>query len=803
MMRQAGPLQRDTPFYLIPIMLGMTGVLFSLQLEDPWLKGTVVLLSLAIPLFVAGNLLARFHGDELQRILLMAGIATLVVGAAVTVSGHTESLVDSEMVSEQVGLVSRWLGLSGLFLGLGVIVFSVSRSQALISELSDRFRHVADNMCEGFLFYDNNEKIVLVNPSLVEMLGVPEEELLGHTVSELAETWGDETMQRQLKDRVRGVASEYQMTWTTTGEERHLWVSGTPIYDRRGRRVGSVATIRDMTEQHQLSKRLEGYTQGLQQLVEAQTRKLADSEKRLRELLLHMNEGFLTVDGDFKVSFANERIQQVLGPGKAIEGGDVFDLVDGDGRGRLRAALNSAGSGAVGRADHEYTFLRADGTCVPVKVSVAPVQNGSEDNSRFSLVVTDLQELKEMQSQMELRARQLEEANRRLRELDRAKDVFLANVSHELRTPLSTLHGYLDIWESGGLGELEDSQTVALNVMGRSADRLSTLIEEMIEFSRMEISGVRLEQTLFSPERLMSECVSSALPHAMKEGVALCAPMVNDVGFMWGDRGKLGQVLGILLSNAVKFSPKGSEVEVRIAETDDGGLRFAVADQGIGIDSAYEERVFNKFYQVDGSMTRRYEGTGMGLSIAKRFAEAHGGRIELESEVDVGSTFSVVIPASLFNTGPSKADMKSLRGMKVSISSEQAEFRSAVAATLGEYGCGIQQFANAYDCARSARETQPDLILVDETQQGLSGWDTAALLREDITTTSVPVVLLKSGVDDGEIGEKPIVDGVLVLPKPFTAAQLAEQVCSAWNAQEGGVALAPHSAIPPRETASS
>ncbi|MDK1020903.1 MAG: PAS domain S-box protein, partial [Candidatus Hydrogenedentes bacterium] len=484
-------LWRDRPYYLIPIMLGMAGVLFSAQLEDPALQGIVVLLCLAVPLIVGGNLLARVYSDGLQRLLLMAGMLTLTIGAVVTVSGLSESLVSAEYVSEEVGELSSFLGMGSLLLGLLVVLYSMVRSQALIDELSDRFRHVADHMGEGFLLFDAEGTVLIINDPLTKMTGIEADAVLGHKVQELAKEYDVDTIFRHTERRDRALASEYELDWTRGDESIRLLVHESPLFDRHKRPVGFLLTVHDISVEHRLKKRLEEYTEGLQVLVEDRTEKLRASERRFRELLVNMNEGFLTIDRAFTVRFANERMQKLLRlEADELLGRDVFELVDIDERERLRAALAQVESGLPQRKDQDYTLVRLDRTCVPVKVSIAPIDEATEDGMYLSLVVTDVQELKEMHLELEFRAKELELANQELRETDRAKDLFLSNVSHELRTPLGTIGGYIEMLRGEDLGRIEPPQKAALDVMSHNVERLSSMINEMIESSRMEILGI-------------------------------------------------------------------------------------------------------------------------------------------------------------------------------------------------------------------------------------------------------------------------------------------------------------------------
>lgn len=778
-------LRGDRPYYLLPIMVGMLGVLFSSQLEDPLLRGTVVLMCVAVPLFLGGNVLGRVYSRGLQRYLLFASMAMLTLGAVITVSGYSKSLFVNEMVSKQAAQLSLWIGTASLFLGLLAVFFTVLRSEAVIEELRDRFSHVADHISEGIVLMDTRGEIILANRALCEMTGLKVDELVGRKSLDLGRENAVEAIVLHEQARLHGVDAEYRVSWNRKGTEHVFIVRETAVHDRHGHRAGTLSTVLDVTETHNLSVRLEEYTQGLQKLVEGQTQKLRESEKKFRDLLVHMDEGFLTIDSLFRILFANTRIRHVLkAEDSGLVGRKLLDLVSTDERDRLNKALNSVHTRGPGQASQEYTFLREDGIFVPVKVSIAPVNNAPDGKTRFSIVVTDVQELKDMQHQLEHRARQLEQANEELRELDRSKDVFLSNVSHELRTPLSTLQGYVEMWTTGSLGEVDGPQAGALKVMERNVNRLSMMINEMLEFTRMEIRGVRLHETLFNIESLIRECVDSAHPHVLKKDISVTTFVPDGTPPIWGDREKLGQVIGILLSNAIKFSHEQSLIHIRVATTDIGSVTLDVTDTGIGIDLPYQERIFSKFYQVDSSLTRHYQGTGIGLSIARSIIKAHGGEIELESEIKKGSTFTVVLPDAVFESDLPKTAIASLNGITAVLANNQPEFRSAVSDILRKLGCEVEEYASGHDCARAASQIQPHIILVDEALPDLSGTDTTALLQQDVSTGDIPVILFRSTTPQGR-PETHLFDGVHILHKPFAVSALVAKVNQLITADDG------------------
>ncbi|MBN2308728.1 MAG: PAS domain S-box protein, partial [Candidatus Hydrogenedentes bacterium] len=631
------------------------------------------------------------------------------------------------------------------------------------------------------LLINTNGIITFANKRFLDMTGLAESQVLEQNSLELAKRLKLDAMLPHIERRQKGVASEYRLDWEVGGGRRQFWISGSPIFNRRGRHAGTIATIRDITEQYELSQRLERYAEGLEQIVEERTRQLHESEGRLRDLLVHMNEGFLTVDAGFRIRFVNERICALLQADRGdLRGRDLFDFVEPASRGKLVQLFDLADSQGESRAHQEVHLVRGRGVPMPALVAVAPIAGSHEDGERLSLVITDLREQKHMQHQLELRARELEDANEELRMLDRAKDGFLTNVSHELRTPLSTVRGYVEMLSSGSLGAIHGSQRGALQVMGRNIERLGTLIEEMIEFSRMETRGLNLVYTLFDMAKVVEECMASAKPDILARELSTSIHVPDDMPPIWGDRKRISQVLTILLSNAIKFSHKGGIIQVHASTSGEDTVSVAVTDTGIGIEPEYRKRVFDKFFQVDSSLARRYQGAGIGLSIARNIALAHRGRVDLDSVAGQGSTFTLVMPGSAFHPGHQGPPVDVLAGLDALVAAEDPEFSGAVGQALTSVGCRVRTTDKGHEAVRLAIEEQPDVVLVDEVVGELSGVAAASRLRRDPRTMGLPVILF-SGDTGASQQEEVMLDGVLyALPKPFTPDALLtriHQVC--------------------------
>ena len=246
---------------------------------------------------------------------------------------------------------------------------------------------------------------------------------------------------------------------------------------------------------------------------------------------------------------------------------------------------------------------------------------------------------------------QLEVANRDLGAASRHKSEFLANMSHELRTPLNAIIGFSDVLEQRMFGELNDQQADYVRDIAGSGRHLLDLVNEILDLSKIEAGRMELEPSEFALAETIRGAVGFIRERAARHGITLTPEVPNDLGTLIADERKVRQVLLNLLSNAVKFTPDGGSVGVK-ARRMLGEVEISVRDTGIGIAPEDQPRVFEEFQQVGKPSDRSREGTGLGLTLAKRFVELHGGRMWLESEVGRGTTFTFALPVNRMESQP-------------------------------------------------------------------------------------------------------------------------------------------------------
>ncbi len=279
----------------------------------------------------------------------------------------------------------------------------------------------------------------------------------------------------------------------------------------------------------------------------------------------------------------------------------------------------------------EVRRQRKDGVTIDVALAVSPIGDKTGAVSGFLHLAKDITEKKRYEH--------------RLKELDRLKSDFVSNVSHELRTPLTAIKGSVDNMLDGITGTMNEKQTRYLTRVKSNADRLTRLINDLLDLSRIEAGKIDLKPANLALVSLAQEIADNIRPVAVEKLISLEVAAADGGTTAWADRDKIIQVLMNLIGNAVKFTPERGKVTVAVHKNGARWVEISVADTGPGILPEEASRIFDRFYQIAQAGKQKAKGTGLGLAICKALVEMHGGKIWMESEVGKGSTFSFTLPA--------------------------------------------------------------------------------------------------------------------------------------------------------------
>jgi signal transduction histidine kinase len=317
---------------------------------------------------------------------------------------------------------------------------------------------------------------------------------------------------------------------------------------------------------------------------------------------------------------------------------------------RLGESLVNHGLLSESRLQKALDFQKARaGEGQPILLGQAIVELGYLDRDILDRAVTEQiillrQALEDANRNLEQRVQdrtaELQEALHKLAEMNQLKSNFVANVSHELRTPLTHVKGYIELLFTESLGPINEDQRNALDVSQRATNRLQALIDDLILFSLASRGELTLRLETVDIRKIAGDVLSRASPKAEDNHIPLSIDIEPNVLLVMADEQKISWVLTQLMDNAIKFSSAGGQVVLAVRSESSDMVRVSVTDSGIGIPEERFTDIFEPFHQLDGSSTRRYGGTGLGLSLVKQIVEAHGSFIRVTSEVGKGSTFS-------------------------------------------------------------------------------------------------------------------------------------------------------------------
>ncbi|HXK42048.1 MAG TPA: response regulator [Anaerolineae bacterium] len=330
-------------------------------------------------------------------------------------------------------------------------------------------------------------------------------------------------------------------------------------------------------------------------------------------------------------------------------------------------------------------------------------------------------------------------------EADRAKSEFVSTVSHELRTPMTSVKGYVDLLLMGATGPLTDIQVQFLNIIRNNTDRLTSLVNDLLDMSRIEGGKVELHCQPVDMAELIRQVAVTLTPKIEEKGLQLRTVLPEGLPLAYGDPDRMVQILTNLVANAFKYTPMGGEIAI-YAYVREEMFHVAVADTGIGISPEDQSRIFSRFYRVDNPLVLEAGGTGLGLAITVSLVQMHGGQIAVESELGEGSIFTVTFPLAegeaTVPVGRPPAGLRANAVATVLVVEDDPEVAEMLRLTLEHEGHRVVVAASGEAALRLARQEQPDLISLDIRLPDLDGFEVLQLLKRNPETASIPVVIV-------------------------------------------------------------
>ena len=411
---------------------------------------------------------------------------------------------------------------------------------------------------------------------------------------------------------------------------------------------------------------------------------------------------------------------------------------------------------------NEKIILMNHGVEQSFNLNTTPILNQKKEITGRLYVLRDITLLENAMKELKDSKKAAEAANE-------AKSHFLANMSHEIRTPMNAIMGMSELM---GTTKLDLEQREYLLLIENSASSLLTIINDILDFSKIEAGKLEIEKIVFNIRELVDITTGSFFLQAKNKNLELKYAIGEDIpDFLVGDPLRTKQLLINLINNAIKFTPEKGHIGINIqkvenAELDDSQIRimFSVSDTGLGIPEAEIEKLFESFHQLDSSTTRKYGGTGLGLSIVKSLAEIMGGCVKVESQVNVGSTFSFIIPFTIPSQVELSGSQSAATHEPVHESGKKAEEISILLAEdnkvnqmlmtkmVGKIGWHMDIADNGKIVLEMLAEHGYDLVLMDIQMPVMDGFEAASAIREKekYSGKHIPIIALTANAMKGD-----------------------------------------------------
>ncbi|NEQ97080.1 MAG: response regulator [Cyanothece sp. SIO2G6] len=538
---------------------------------------------------------------------------------------------------------------------------------------------------------------------------------------------------------------------------------------------------------------LEQLNQALETKVAERTARLQEREAHYRGLMAGAGDGILLCDRHGTVLEVNRKATELLGYNQdELEGIKFQQLCPIE----AWSAPNEGFEQRVMQLScqvNDSEFITKNGQHIPISISTSVIETQGEPI--IQTIFRDISDRKQAEAM-------LQQTNAELMRATRLKDEFLANMSHELRTPLNAILGMTEGLQEGVFGAISPKQTKALQTIEQAGQHLLQLITDILDVAKIEAGQMTLELVPTAIAPLCNTSLTFVKQQALKKQIQLDTRLPNDLPKVDLDERRIRQVLINLLNNAVKFTPAGGCITLAahigrneafphsptppLSHFSPYSLQISITDTGIGIPPEHLDRLFQPFVQIDGALNRQYTGTGLGLALVKRIMELHQGTVTVNSEVGVGSCFTITLPYGESDP-PAKMQPDIWETVEDSASSGHetatvlmVEDNDADVCTVSSYlqarGYQILVANDGKEALALLQNQQPDLILMDIQMPDKDGLETIQYIRRNRATVNIPIIALTALVMKGDRDRYLAAGANEYLSKPVKLRQLASAI---------------------------
>lgn len=630
------------------------------------------------------------------------------------------------------------------------------------------YEDILNNMPTDIAVFNSNHEYLFVNPT-----GIKNKELRKWIIGKRDEDYCNyrnkplSIAEARRKTFNTVVASKTPSEWeekhiTPSGNEQHVLRRWFPVLNDENNVTLVIGYGIDITERKKFEEAL----------------KL--NEEKYRGIIANMNLGLMEMNDDGKITFANQTLLNMteISEEESI-GFDSSLFLASESLTEVKERMKNRTKGISEAYEVQTNINNKQGWWF---ISSAPKLSATGEHIGSIKICLDITNQKKLEKEL-IKSREQAE------QLTKAKETFLANMSHEIRTPMNAIMGMGNQLAKTNLSE---QQNFYLNTINIAAENLLVIINDILDLSKIEAGKLSIEQIGFEPKKVVFNALQVLMLKAEEKGIKLtnsyCDSRLSSI--LIGDPYRLNQVLLNLISNAVKFTEKGSvdvTCEVINITATTQTIQAKVIDTGIGMDKEFAEKLFDKFSQEYESVSRKYGGTGLGMSICKELIELMGGAIEVSSTKGKGTTVLFSIELKIGTAVDIADDITEsitadfLNGKTILVTDDNEMNRLVASTILENYGATIIEAANGEEALSALDKNKTDLVLMDIQMPVLNGFDTARIIRQ--RGNKVPVIALTANAIKGE-NEKCFEVGMNdYITKPFKEEEFLKKIAHWLNAE--------------------